>query len=113
MTREPFRWDQRLFALVLKMSGQPTSSTNETGLVPTADSPIEPMCDATGGRSYAITTHRMLHQCIESIAQKVVAGVVLHFEKWGADPVMLEGNLCFALNSFSISIIKCPWNSIV
>ena len=77
------------------MSGQPCNE-RETGLVPTDDSPIEGMCDATGGRSYAITTHRMLHQCIESIAQKVVAGVVLHFEKWGPDPVIHEGKLVSA-----------------
>lgn len=59
--------------------------------MPPDDSPIELMCDATGGRSYAITTHRMLHQCIESIAQKVQAGVVLHFEKYGPDPT-ITGN---------------------
>lgn len=85
LTREPFRWDQRLFSLVLRMTGQP-SGERESGLVPSDNSPIDVMCEVTGGRSYAITTHRMLHQCIDSLVQKVQAGVVVLFEKHGPDP---------------------------
>ncbi|CAL8107237.1 unnamed protein product [Orchesella dallaii] len=88
LTREPFRWDQRLFGLVLRMNGQP-SGERETGLVPSDLSPIDVMCEVTGGRSYCITTHRMLHQCIDSLVQKVQAGVVIHFEKYGPDPPSL------------------------
>lgn len=90
LTREPFRWDQRLFGLVLRMNGQPTGE-RETGLVPSDTSPIDVMCEVTGGRSYCITSHRMLHQCIDSLVQKVQAGVVIHFEKYGPDPPPLPG----------------------
>lgn len=89
LTREPFRWDQRLFGLVLRMNGTPTGE-RETGLVPSDISPIDAMCEVTGGRSYCITTHRMLHQCIDSLVQKVQAGVVIHFEKYGPDPPLMS-----------------------
>ncbi|KAJ8927895.1 hypothetical protein NQ314_019600 [Rhamnusium bicolor] len=80
LTREPFRWDQRLFALVLRLTGK------DTGLVPSDSSPIDAMCEVTGGRSYCITSHRMLNQCIDSLVQKVQNGVVINFEKIGPDP---------------------------
>lgn len=40
----------------------------------------------TGGRSYAVTSQRVLHQCIDSLVQKLQSGVVIHFEKFGPDP---------------------------
>jgi len=70
------------------MNGQPTGE-RETGLVPSDSSPIDVMCEVTGGRSYCITSHRMLHQCIDSLVQKIQAGVVIHFEKYGPDPTPL------------------------
>ncbi|KAK9870277.1 hypothetical protein WA026_006364 [Henosepilachna vigintioctopunctata] len=85
LTREPFRWDQRLFALVLRLSGTPAVD-RDTGLVPSDNSPIDAMCEVTGGRSYCITSHRMLNQCIDSLVQKVQNGVVINFEKIGPDP---------------------------
>ncbi|XP_071482771.1 integrator complex subunit 6-A-like [Diadema antillarum] len=96
LTREPFRWDQRLFALVLRLPGVagekermgPTSS-----LVNVDDSPISSMCDVTGGRSYTVTSMKTLNQCLESLVQKVQSGVVVHFEKFGPDPVLPNGEL--------------------
>uniref|UniRef100_A0A1B6HDR4 VWFA domain-containing protein n=1 Tax=Homalodisca liturata TaxID=320908 RepID=A0A1B6HDR4_9HEMI len=85
MTREPFRWDQRLFSLVLRMSGTPALD-RDTGLVPSDTSPIDAMCEVTGGRSYSITSQRMLMQCIDSLVLKVQSGVVINFEKIGPDP---------------------------
>ena len=49
-------------------------------------SSIDAMCEVTGGRSYAVTSQRMLHQCIDSLVQKLQSGVVIHFEKIGPDP---------------------------
>lgn len=46
LTREPFRWDQRLYALVLRMSGTPTS-VQETGHVASDHSPIDAMCEVS------------------------------------------------------------------
>ncbi|KAK3931107.1 Integrator complex subunit 6-A [Frankliniella fusca] len=90
LTREPFRWDQRLFSLVLRLAGTPAMD-RDSGLVPTDDSPIETMCEVTGGRSYSITSQRMLMQCVDSLVLKVQSGVVVNFEKIGPDPVPLPG----------------------
>ncbi|XP_049832476.1 integrator complex subunit 6-like [Schistocerca gregaria] len=86
LTREPFRWDQRLFSLVLRLAGTPAID-RDIGLVPSDCSPIDAMCEVTGGRSYCITSHRMLMQCIDSLVQKVQSGVVINFEKIGPDPL--------------------------
>lgn len=51
------------------------------GKVPHDDSPIERMCEVTGGRSYRIKSHLVLNQCIESLVQKVQPGVVVQFEQ--------------------------------
>ena len=95
LTREPFRWDQRLYALVLRMAGTPPMN-QESGHVASDYSPIDAMCEVTGGRSYAVTSQRVLHQCIDSLVQKLQSGVVIHFEKIGPDPpplpLMKEGD---------------------
>ncbi|XP_018895922.1 integrator complex subunit 6 isoform X2 [Bemisia tabaci] len=92
MTREPFRWDQRLFSLVLRLTGTPAVD-RDTGLVPSDSSPIDAMCEVTGGRSYCITSHRMLMQCIDSLVAKVQSGVVINFEKMGPDPPPLPNEI--------------------
>lgn len=79
LTKEPFRWDQRLFSLVLRMAGNKMDERVE-GKVPHDDSPIEKMCEVTGGRSYRVKTQYVLNQCIESLVQKVQPGVVVHFD---------------------------------
>lgn len=50
LTREPFRWDQRLFSLVLRLAGTPAVE-RDTGLVPSDSSPIDAMCEVTGGKN--------------------------------------------------------------
>ena len=53
LTREPFRWDQRLFSLVLRLSGTPALD-RDIGLVPNDSSPIDAMCEVTGGNTAII-----------------------------------------------------------
>ncbi|XP_072745127.1 integrator complex subunit 6 [Anoplolepis gracilipes] len=91
LTKEPFRWDQRLFSLVLRLSGTPAVE-RDIGLVPSDASPIDAMCEVTGGRSYCITSFRMMIQCIDSLVQKVQSGVVINFEKIGPDPPPLTND---------------------
>lgn len=67
LTKEPFRWDQRLFAIVLALPatassaasiGNPATSTGigladapANQFIPAAiDQPITAMCDVTGGK---------------------------------------------------------------
>uniref|UniRef100_A0A3P8YAP3 VWFA domain-containing protein n=1 Tax=Esox lucius TaxID=8010 RepID=A0A3P8YAP3_ESOLU len=90
LTKEPFRWDQRLFALVLRIPGHASVEPEPLGGVPSDDSAITPMCEVTGGRSYSVFSQRMLNQCLESLVQKIQSGVVINFEKTGPDPPPLE-----------------------
>ncbi|KAI1903086.1 hypothetical protein AGOR_G00023590 [Albula goreensis] len=89
LTKEPFRWDQRLFALVLRLPGAAAAESEQLGSVPTDESAITQMCEVTGGRSYCVRTQRMLNQCLESLVQKVLSGVVINFEKTGPDPPLI------------------------
>ncbi|TRZ02750.1 hypothetical protein DNTS_005429 [Danionella cerebrum] len=93
LTKEPFRWDQRLFALVLRIPGHASLEPDPVGGVPLDCSPITPMCEVTGGRSYSVFSQRMLNQCLESLVQKIQNGVVIHFEKTGSDPPPIEDAL--------------------
>lgn len=52
LTKEPFRWDQRLFSLVLRLSGTPAVE-RDIGLVASDASPIDAMCEVTGGNGDA------------------------------------------------------------
>ena len=74
LTKEPFRWDQRLFAIVLALPAN-ASSVSQTGplvnltsaglgdipsnqFIPAAvDQPITAMCDVTGGEYTRVVYH--------------------------------------------------------
>ncbi len=49
LTKEPFRWDQRLFGIVLKVPAVPPSDFPGAFIPAAEDSPIDCMCDVTGG----------------------------------------------------------------
>ncbi|XP_038555673.1 integrator complex subunit 6 [Micropterus salmoides] len=111
LTKEPFRWDQRLFALVLRLPGAVTPDNEQLGSVPTDESAITQMCEVTGGRSYCVRTQRMLNQCLESLVQKVQSGVVINFEKTGPDPLIIgEENSVESIRPVS-SFSQQPWHS--
>ena len=80
LTKEPFRWDHRLFSIVYKMEFlEPPEACSS--LPRAEDCPIDSICEATGGRSYAITTQKSLLPCLESLAQKLQSGVIFNFAK--------------------------------
>lgn len=92
LTREPFRWDQRLFSLVLSLTGCPPTDININSSQSLDHSPIGAMCSVTAGRSYSITTQRSILQSIEALVQKVQSGVVIQFEKVGPDPPPIDSD---------------------
>ena len=50
LTKEPFRWDQRLFSLILRLPATPAALDNSASFIPPCeDSPIDVMCEVTGG----------------------------------------------------------------
>ena len=84
----------------------------DTGLVPSDLSPIDAMCEVTGGRSYCITSHRMMMQCIDSLVQKVQSGVVINFEKIGPDPLPLATEITAGVQSIDDEINEDEMNGI-
>ncbi|GFN89087.1 Dead/h (asp-glu-ala-asp/his) box polypeptide 26 (ddx26), mRNA protein [Plakobranchus ocellatus] len=87
MTKEPFRWDQRIFSLVMRLPASVPPDVSAFPYIPSAEnSAIDIMCEVTGGRSYAVYSQKMLNAAIESLVQKVQCGVVINFEKFGPDP---------------------------
>ena len=49
-TSEPFRWDYRLYSIVLRFPGFPTEQIEIPKFIPTdEDCPISSMCEVTGG----------------------------------------------------------------
>lgn len=51
LTKEPFRWDQRIFGLVLKTPGNVPVDNHSNAYIPSADNhPIDAMCEVTGGK---------------------------------------------------------------
>uniref|UniRef100_A0A915PHN2 Integrator complex subunit 6-like beta-barrel domain-containing protein n=1 Tax=Setaria digitata TaxID=48799 RepID=A0A915PHN2_9BILA len=90
LIEEPFRWDQRLYSIVLRLGGSmPLGKTSPGMNIPSDNSPIDAMCIATGGRSYCVSSHKMLAMCVESVVQKLQQqGIVLRFEKYGPDPLL-------------------------
>ncbi|XP_076454047.1 integrator complex subunit 6-like isoform X2 [Babylonia areolata] len=87
LTKEPFRWDQRVFGLVLRLPASVPPDVTNFPFIPSAEnSPIDVMCEVTGGRSYAVYSQKMINGALESLVQKVHSGVVISFEKFGPDP---------------------------
>ncbi|KAM5221618.1 LOW QUALITY PROTEIN: integrator complex subunit 6-like [Ctenodactylus gundi] len=111
LTKEPFRWDQRLFALVLRLPGMASTEPEQLGSVPTDESAITQMCEVTGGRSYCVRTQRMLNQCLESLVQKVQSGVVINFEKTGPDPLPVGEDGLVDSSRPANSFATQPWHS--
>ncbi|XP_032284151.1 integrator complex subunit 6-like isoform X6 [Halichoerus grypus] len=111
LTKEPFRWDQRLFALVLRLPGLASMEPEQLGSVPTDESAITQMCEVTGGRSYCVRTQRMLNQCLESLVQKIQSGVVINFEKTGPDPLPIGEDGLMDSSRPSNSFAAQPWHS--
>ncbi len=52
LTKEPFRWDQRMFGIILRIPGTATGLNEK--LAPVSfnpdDAPITAMCNVTGGK---------------------------------------------------------------
>ncbi|ESO86410.1 hypothetical protein LOTGIDRAFT_179396 [Lottia gigantea] len=108
LTKEPFRWDQRIFSIVLRMSGSIPSDIGSFPFIPSAEThPIDVMCDVTGGRSYAIFNQKMLNSSLESLVQKVQTGVVINFEKFGPDPPSINDRN----DSDANGNLKAPWHT--
>uniref|UniRef100_A0A915E474 VWFA domain-containing protein n=1 Tax=Ditylenchus dipsaci TaxID=166011 RepID=A0A915E474_9BILA len=94
LTVEPYRWDHRLFSIVLRFPGHYQNNGLVGGQAFIAeDYPIQTLCAAMGGRSFSLTSHKLLSFCIDSILQKIqYIGVLVRLEKHGPDPLPVSIN---------------------
>jgi hypothetical protein len=74
---EPFRWDQRLFTIVLK----PTTSPDAPTVGSEAETVAAPMSEVTGGRCHIVNSMKSLFLTIESLTQRLFPVVVVDIEK--------------------------------
>nr|CAD2146044.1 unnamed protein product [Meloidogyne enterolobii] len=90
---EGYRWDQRLFPIVLRLPGHLHPFIKQQGLVPPEDNSIaQNFAEQMGGRSFSITLHRALTPCIDHIIQKIQTnGIIIRFQKQGPDPILPNG----------------------
>ncbi|GMT34503.1 hypothetical protein PFISCL1PPCAC_25800 [Pristionchus fissidentatus] len=82
-TEEAFRWDQRMFSIVLRMSARsPTESRHASSAPPLLEpGVIQRVCASTGGRSFSMTSHKQQLSVIEQLTQMIHNnGIVLRFE---------------------------------
>eukprot|EP01112_Ceratiomyxa_fruticulosa_P021136 TRINITY_DN7363_c0_g1_i1.p1 TRINITY_DN7363_c0_g1~~TRINITY_DN7363_c0_g1_i1.p1 ORF type:complete len:826 (-),score=170.60 TRINITY_DN7363_c0_g1_i1:39-2516(-) len=80
LTMEPFRWDQRLFSIVLKIPGVTTTSVPSNINATPPEPLISTMCEVTGGRCTVVNSMKQLVSATESLVQKMNPGVVVSFE---------------------------------
>ncbi|RMX68805.1 hypothetical protein DD238_004262 [Peronospora effusa] len=76
LTREPYRWDQRLFTVALKLSATIHSVKGQ----PTVPADLMALSEATGGTLYLPTSKSAVEQSIDQIILKVKAGAVVKFK---------------------------------
>jgi len=79
LTHEPFRWDCRVFSLVLKIPG--SFDVNPGIPLQQSNHPVSVICDVTGGRSYLVTNKTTLLQSFDQLNTKIQRGVVIKFER--------------------------------
>ena len=65
LTKEPFRWDQRIFGLVLRLPGSVPPDVTNFPYIPSAEnSPIDVMCEVTGGKPTGVLKSVCLCVCM-------------------------------------------------
>lgn len=81
LTVEPFRWDQRLFAVQMRMQGLAPLSLNDDYDIGLTKAPtIAPMCEVTGGNAFRVYDAKQMQKTLETIALRVQhPGVILNF----------------------------------
>ena len=99
LTKEPFRWDQKLISITLRfpaytqtattkqyttIASNPNPNENNSPIHPASDSdePTALMCKVTGGQCYQVRSMKELLHCMEQVISNFQQpGVVVNFEK--------------------------------
>ncbi|RLN94478.1 hypothetical protein BBJ28_00006208 [Nothophytophthora sp. Chile5] len=96
LTFEPYRWDQRLFTVALKLS----ATLNGVKSQPTVPTDLMALSEATGGMLYMPTSKPAVEQSIDQIILKLKAGAVVKFR---CEP--LDGDMEFPTTRNTIAPI--------
>ncbi|CAH8435010.1 unnamed protein product [Heterobilharzia americana] len=83
LTKDPYRWDYRLYSLVLRYPAFVSNLSAGNFPKPEIDSPLKRFTEETGGENFDVYDGRELHQCIESLVAKCQPAVVLKVLKSG------------------------------
>jgi len=79
---EPFRWDQRVFSMTLKLNGNDEAEGKPASAV---TDHLAPLCDVTGGRNHTVTSPKALMDSLHAIGSRIQSssgtGVMVSFEK--------------------------------
>ncbi|PRP81377.1 hypothetical protein PROFUN_11064 [Planoprotostelium fungivorum] len=98
LTYEPFRWDQRLFTVILQMNGVSKAIPMQTGgpqaIAPGSNAPIistntlySAMSEVTGGNCQIVTTYKMLLAAMDVIARRCEHhGVIINLDNISPSP---------------------------
>ncbi|GBG71717.1 hypothetical protein CBR_g9128 [Chara braunii] len=102
LSSQPFRWDQRVFATVLRIPAVSSLPSERSATLPhhqafsgsqspvPLESTIQRICEYTGGKCIVVSSWKMLMQQIEMMAARLQPGVVASFEHiplQGDDPL--------------------------
>jgi integrator complex subunit 6 len=89
---QPFRWDQRVFATVLRIPSVSAAVLERSGPIPqnapisgaqsavVMDTNISAFCDVTGGKCFVATSWKILMQHTEVMAARLPPCVIVSFE---------------------------------
>ncbi|EFA80991.1 type A von Willebrand factor domain-containing protein [Heterostelium album PN500] len=92
LTSEAYRWDQRLFSILMKFSGiastLPPTINSTSSLV--SNESISAVCDATGGKLQIATNMKQMIAQIESLITKLTSGVLVTFDPLPSQSVPMQ-----------------------
>ena len=81
LTKEPFRWDQRIFSLVMRLPASVPPDVAAFPYIPSAENTaIDVMCEVTGGKiwKHFKTSLIILHFCEKSLSLRRVVNEQSH-----------------------------------
>ncbi|OQV17222.1 Integrator complex subunit 6-A [Hypsibius exemplaris] len=80
LTMEPYRWDQRLFSVVLRIPGVRSEEKLPTEELPRDSSVLEGFSYMTGGRSFVVESVKSIDAVMTKIADSMQNGVMIRLE---------------------------------
>ncbi|CAH8833457.1 unnamed protein product [Trichobilharzia szidati] len=85
LTKDPYRWDYRLYSVVLRYPAFVSNMCGGNFPRPQLESPLKRFAEETGGENFDLYDGRELHQCLESLVTKCQPAVVLKIQKSNED----------------------------